>query len=56
VVNQIQCQAGSATQYENLSSASLGSLTPGSAVGVKGFVFNSAGSPELSTLIVRGQP
>ena len=57
VVNQIQCQAGSATEYENLSSSSsLGSLTPGSAVGVKGLVFNSAGGPELSTLIVRGQP
>jgi hypothetical protein len=58
VVNQIQCQAGSATEYENLSSSSLGSLTPGTPVGVKGLVFNSgtSGIPALSTLIVRGQP
>lgn len=58
VVNQIQCQAGSATEYENLSSSSLGSLTPGTPVGVKGLVFNSgtSGTPALSTLIVRGQP
>jgi hypothetical protein len=58
VVNLIECQAGSTTGYENLSSSSLGSLSPGTAVGVKGLVFNSgiSGSPALSTLIVRGQP
>jgi hypothetical protein len=58
VVNLIECQAGSTTEYENLSSSSLGSLSPGSAVGVKGLVFNSgtSGTPALSTLIVRGAP
>ncbi len=55
VVNQIECQAGSQTQYENLSSASLGALSPGSAVAVKGLVFNT-GSPTISTVIVRGRP
>jgi len=55
VVSQIECQAGSQTQYENLSSASLGALSSGSAVGVKGLLFNT-GSPVLSTVIVRGRP
>lgn len=55
VVNQIDCQAGSQTQYENLSSASLAALSPGSPVGVKGLVFNT-GSPTISTVIVRGLP
>jgi hypothetical protein len=57
VVNQIQCQTGMQTQYENLSSSSLASLSPGTAVGVKGLVFNTgAGTPTLSTVIVRGRP
>jgi len=58
IVNQIDCQAGSQTQYENLSSASLSALNVGTAVGVKGLVFNTgtAGSPTLSTVIVRGRP
>ncbi len=56
VVNQIDCQAGSQTQYENLSSASLGALSPGSAVAVKGLVFNTGGGPTISTVIVRGRP
>ena len=57
VVNQIQCQTGTQTQYENLSSSSLASLSPGTAVGVKGLVFNTgAGTPTLSTVIVRGRP
>jgi len=55
VVSQIECQAGSQTQYENLTSASLGALSSGSAVGVKGLLFNT-GSPVLSTVIVRGRP
>jgi hypothetical protein len=55
VINQIDCQAGSQTQYENLSSASLAALSPGSPVGVKGLVFNP-GSPTMSTVIVRGLP
>ena len=53
-ISQITCQAGSQTAYENLSSASLGALSPGTAIGVKGLVFNSAG-PILSTVIVRGR-
>ncbi len=56
VVNQIECQVGSQTEYENLSSASLGSLSPGKVVGVKGLVFNTSGSPTLSTVVVRGRP
>ncbi len=57
IVNQLQCQAGSQTQYVNLTS-NLGSLSPGSTVGVKGLVFNSgaSGSTSLSALIVRGRP
>jgi len=57
IVNQIDCQTGSDTEYENLSSG-LGSLSPGNAVAVKGLVFNSgiSGSPTLSTVIVRGRP
>jgi hypothetical protein len=54
-INQITCQAGSQTVYENLSSASLGALSPGTALAVKGFIFNSAG-PILSTVTVRGRP
>jgi hypothetical protein len=53
-INQITCQTGSQTTYENLSSASLGALSPGTAIAVKGFVFNSGG-PTLSTVIVRGR-
>jgi predicted component of type VI protein secretion system len=58
VVSQIECQAGSATQYENLSPSSLAALTPGIAVGVKGLLFSTgtSGSPALSTVIVRGKP
>jgi hypothetical protein len=58
VVTLIACQAGSATQYENLSSASVAALSPGTAVGVKGLVFDTrtSGSPALSTVIVRGRP
>ena len=55
VVKQIDCQAGSQTQYENLSSASLAALSPGSAVAVKGLVFNTGGGPTISTVIVRGR-
>jgi hypothetical protein len=57
IVNQIDCQTGSDTEYENLSSG-LGSLSSGSAVAVKGLVFNpgASGSPTLSTVIVRGRP
>ncbi len=54
IVNQITCQTGSQTTYENLSSASLGALSPGTAIAVKGLVFNSGG-PTLSTVIVRGR-
>jgi len=53
-INQITCQTGSQTTYENLSSASLGALSPGTAIAVKGLVFNSGG-PILSTVIVRGR-
>jgi hypothetical protein len=53
-INQINCQAGSQTAYENLSPASLAALSPGSAIAVKGLVFNSGG-PTLSTVIVRGR-
>jgi Domain of unknown function (DUF5666) len=53
-INQITCQTGSQTTYENLSSASLGALSPGTAIAVKGLVFNSGG-PTLSTVIVRGR-
>lgn len=53
-INQITCQAGAQTTYENLSSASLVGLSPGTAIGVKGLVFNSGG-PALSTVIVRGR-
>jgi Domain of unknown function (DUF5666) len=58
IVNQIDCQTGSNTEYENLSSASLGALSPGSVVAVKGLVFNTgtSASPALSTVIVRGRP
>jgi len=58
VVSQIECQAGAQTEYENLSSSGLGSLSPGTAVGVKGLIFNTGttGSPTLSTVIVRGKP
>lgn len=58
IVNQIECQAGSQTEYENLSSASLSALSPGSAVGVKGLMFNNgtSGSSTMSTVIVRGRP
>jgi hypothetical protein len=57
VVSQIDCQTGSDTQYENPSSSSLAALSPGTAVGVKGLVFNTgtSGSPALSTVIVRGR-
>jgi hypothetical protein len=55
IVNQFDCQAGSQTQYENLSSASLAALSPGSSVGVKGLIFNT-GTPTMSTVIVRGRP
>jgi hypothetical protein len=55
LVNQIDCQVGAQTEYENLSSSSLGSLAPGSLVAVKGLLFNTAGSPSLSTVIVRGR-
>jgi hypothetical protein len=57
VVSLIECQAGSATEYENLSSSSLAALTPGMAVGVKGLLFSTgtSGSPALSTVIVRGK-
>jgi len=54
-VNQIDCQVGTGTTYENLSTSSLGSLAPGSPVAVKGLLFNAAGSPSLSTVIVRGR-
>jgi hypothetical protein len=54
IIHQITCQAGAQTAYENLSSASLGALSPGTAIGVKGLVFNSGG-PALSTVIVRGR-
>jgi hypothetical protein len=53
-ISQITCQAGAQTAYENLSSASLSALSPGTAIGVKGLVFNSGG-PTLSTVIVRGR-
>lgn len=56
IVNQIECQVGSQTEYENLASSSLGALNPGTAVGVKGLVFNTSGSPTLSTVVVRGRP
>ncbi len=52
-ISQIDCQAGAQTTYENLSSASLNGLSQGTAIGVKGLVFNSGG-PTLSTVIVRG--
>jgi hypothetical protein len=55
VINQLDCQAGAQTEYENLSTEGLGSLTTGTAVGVKGLLFNTAGSPTLSTVIVRGR-
>ena len=53
-VNQITCQSGAQTTYENLSSASLAGLSPGTAIRVKGLVFHSGG-PTLSTVIVRGR-
>ncbi len=55
IVNQIDCQVGAQTDYENLSSSSLGGLTAGKLVGVKGLLFNTAGNPTLSTVIVRGR-